>query len=125
MSRNVELLERTMQFIDDHPERHDQRSYGYRKKCGTFACFAGWACVLSGGVTWTKQHDGSKRLIQVRDLPTSLAAQRLLGLDDREARALFAVDNTSEVLKLMVKDLVNGDALKEPRSYFEELGQWW
>ena len=39
MNRNVELLERVMQHIDDHPEQHEQAVW-VRHECGTAACFA-------------------------------------------------------------------------------------
>jgi len=123
---NVELLQQTMQFIDDHPEQHDQSSFGYQTECGTFACFAGWACMLSGEVTWLMQpgfkglrtREGRlKRVLTREGLPASAAAQELLGLDDHEAGILFGPHNTREALKLMVKDLVNGDTLLTPKYY--------
>jgi hypothetical protein len=55
--RNIELLEKTMQFINDHEDKHDQnvwfrlddnRGKAVTKTCETAACFAGWACLLSG-----------------------------------------------------------------------------
>lgn len=46
---NLELLYDTLDFIEENPDLHDQRYYGYRNACGSFACFAGWAVVLAGG----------------------------------------------------------------------------
>lgn len=51
---NVELLKRTLQHIEDHPENWNQglwitlpeeREPG---RCGTAYCFAGWTVMLSG-----------------------------------------------------------------------------
>jgi hypothetical protein len=51
---NVELLKRTLQHIEDHPESWDQTAWvtpeDFRTDdgCGTAYCFAGWAVELSG-----------------------------------------------------------------------------
>lgn len=43
---NMLELEKVMTFIQDHPEKHDQRVW--ITECGTAACMAGWAAVLNG-----------------------------------------------------------------------------
>lgn len=102
--RNIELLEKTMQFIKDNPEKHDQHTW-----CGTAQCFAGWAVHLQGG----RVVDEESAIVEVgwhRDHVQDVA-ESLLGLDGWESGALFAGGNTLEELELMVKDLVNGDEL--------------
>lgn len=43
--RNADLAYRTLDYIDAHPEEWEQSEWA----CGTKACFAGWAVILSGG----------------------------------------------------------------------------
>lgn len=43
---NIDLLDRTMNYINEHPDEHDQGVW----RCGTSRCFAGWACSLDGAV---------------------------------------------------------------------------
>lgn len=123
--RNVELLEKTMQYIQDHPEQHAQESWMHATECGTAACFAGWACLLagleqvqgtgfatrstvrSGPLTLTKAY--KTNVGEVVSIPSEAAAQ--LGLTEREAGILFDAGNTVDELKLMVKKLVNGEVL--------------
>lgn len=110
MTRNVELLQQTMQYINDHPWQHDQNVFAIENECGTAACFAGWGAMLSG---WT-----------VRQIHASVmwaVGARLFGLTQLEAERLFRYDNAIPVLELMVKDLVNGDELRSPREYRDEL----
>lgn len=46
---NAELAYRVLDHIDADPEQHDQKVWIKRvNDCGTAACLAGWACLLSG-----------------------------------------------------------------------------
>lgn len=109
--RNTELLQKTMQFIKDHPEQHDQTDYW--TECGTPSCFAGWALHLSGHTCQ-----------QVRSglLSSGDYAALVLGLTTSERIELFCPGNTIFMLELMVKDLVNGDALRSWEDYGEANG---
>ncbi|BCP41407.1 hypothetical protein MINTMi27_15000 [Mycobacterium intracellulare] len=61
--RNVALLEATMQHIKDHPELHEQSSVFLQSECGTAACFAGWACMLSGfQPAWKSSYIGAEAM---------------------------------------------------------------
>jgi hypothetical protein len=42
---NVDLLRRTLAYIEEHPQEWNQRAW----RCGTTACFAGHAVILDGG----------------------------------------------------------------------------
>lgn len=108
--RNVELLERTMQFINEHPEKHDQTNY-----CGTKQCFAGWAVALEG---W-RVVDYAPAIVERDGMYESVPAlaQYLLGLTNEEAFTLFLGFHSRADLELMVKDLVNGDELRDPEDY--------
>jgi hypothetical protein len=105
-TRNVELLEATMQYILDHPEEWDQSTF----ICGTAACFAGRAALLSG---WSIEeiHNAADSCEMYSE------GAKLLGLTYVEAHCLFRSENTVPALELMVKDLVNGDELQPRLSY--------
>ena len=111
MERNKELIERTMQHIVDHPEEHDQRTW-ISNACGTVACFAGWALLLDD--------------VEARDVLawswefTGVAAAEHLGLTIDEAGVLFRGKNSRDMLQLMVKDLINGEELRQTSQYEEE-----
>lgn len=114
--RNVELLERVMQHIQDHPEQHNQREW-IENDCGTAACFAGWAVQFSDmqavqTLTYGVFRDAAGGLYS-----TGEAAERVLGLTFEEALALFDARNGRHELALMVKDLVNGDQLLDRAEY--------
>lgn len=108
--RNTELLQQTMQFIKDHPEQHDQASYW--TNCGTPSCFAGWALHLNG-VT-------QRQVYNHPFFNTANYAATVLGLTASERINLFCPGNTVPMLELMVKDLVNGDALRSWEDYRRE-----
>lgn len=115
MSVNVELLQQVMQHIDDHPGQHDQATW--IDPCGTPACFAGTSLLLSDmrpvpGNFFRVFVDRDGEVFSVPE-----AAQRVLGLSDVECDILFAPRNTRPMLELMVKDLVNGDVLRDTDIY--------
>lgn len=45
---NVKLLRKVKKQILSHPSKLDMSTYIAGKGCGTTACIAGWACVLTG-----------------------------------------------------------------------------
>lgn len=112
-----------MQHIKDHPELHEQSSVFLQSECGTAACFAGWACMLSGfQPAWKSSYIGAEAMGVETDAGRTSAmeiARSLLGLTAGEAGYLFAPFNTRTQLEYMVKDLVNGDELKHPAHYDE------
>jgi hypothetical protein len=120
MERNVELIERTMQHIQDEPESWDQQSWIGENLCGTTACFAGRALMLSGSTAFevtrmTHEYDEDRDMLMVRS-----EAARRLGLSRDEALTLFQGGNGRRELELMVKDLVNGDELRNQGDYLQE-----
>jgi hypothetical protein len=120
---NKELLERTMQYIEDHPEEHDQTMWFVQTPCGTTACFAGWACVLSGlKPDFTIQAPFNYRPdityhVEGTDEWVKPVAQKLLGLTHYDADTLFDASNTVEELKMYVKDLLNGEHPARERTW--------
>lgn len=132
--RNTELLERVMRHILDHPEEHNQNSWGHRTQCGTAACFAGWTLLLTGqgeflpcrlateeNGEWTPT-DGEYLWIKGDDGEGDISdhAAGLLGLKEWEANRMFAPSNTRPMLELMVKDLVAGNRMRTRTEYREE-----
>lgn len=112
MSRNTELLERVMQHIEDHPEQHQQAIWA--NECGTAACFAGWAALFSG---WTREENNFFRSSDGRSLHLRSLASEVLGLSDGESEILFHAANHVELLRMMVKDISNGDRLTDGWEY--------
>ncbi len=105
MERNIPLLQETMQFILDHPDKHDQARY--YTSCGTPSCYAGWALHLAG---WSNRWlgfqspDGSYHDVDARE-----AACMALGITEVESRLLFSTGTTVLELEILVKRLVNGE----------------
>jgi len=121
---NVELLERTMTQIRDHPELHQQDFWFTETDCGTAACFAGWACLLSGMRQCSNDTSVSSSAVETPygvDA-VSQAARKLLGLTEEQSRVLFGPGNTESILEAMVKDLVNtGDLRPEAAYYWDDV----
>lgn len=110
-----------MRHILDHPEQHDQAQW--IAPCGTAACFAGWSVLLSPN--WEVFDYRGAMLARRVDDPeeiysTAEAAEMELGVRPIEADILFSAVNTRPMLQLMVKDLVNGDDLREVEDYQRE-----
>jgi len=85
---NVKLLEKVKQHIIEEPKRFDMALFEVSiedypiafleyPKCGTVACIAGWACILSG----------QKPVIWERN------AIKLLDIDKDQAARLFFDEN--------------------------------
>lgn len=127
-NRNTELLEATMQHINDHPETHQQFWWFNQHECGTGGCFAGWTWMIAGNQpmqSLVRHEDRTLRITdEVDDDITRLRAEttQMLGLTEKEADILFDANNTIPALQLMVKDLVNGDDLLGIDHYWKESG---
>lgn len=125
---NVGLLQKTLAFIERHPEHWDQRDWRQvaDNRCGTAMCFAGWAAHLDGG-RWISDPDDSlaEYLTPVADdrrrdiitpadhwleLPGSVIgadkrATRILGITEEQAEVLFDEDNSLATLVRLVNAL--------------------
>lgn len=80
MKPNAELAYKVLDHIDADPKSWDQGLWVRKTDCGTVACFAGWAVLLSGATVEEfdgEITDGPAELIGL-DVPT--AADRLLGI---------------------------------------------
>lgn len=143
--RDTEKIQAVMDFIKDHPEKHEQTIYFEPSECGSVGCFLGWAAELygeqcgyfrlrspnfrnlwvgpdglDGEVTleppFTNLDDGSL-------LHVSTVGSRILGLAKEEEFIIEAGGNTLAVLDYMVKDLCNGAMLQEIKYYKELAGE--
>jgi hypothetical protein len=84
---NEKLIACVLRHIEANPDEYDQNTWFSLRDtahdqsyCGTTACFAGWACLLSKDVTkWADRRQESVRV----------EATALLGLTDYEASTLF------------------------------------
>lgn len=126
---NVELLEKVMHHILDHPEEHDQTMWFRKNTCGTAACFAGHVALLSGyqpgswqlgwdGTTISSCAVGEGGTDEVPDL-----AQDLLCLTKDQANMLFYGENTVPELQVMVKDLVDGNPITPGQEWLDYHGE--
>jgi hypothetical protein len=103
---NAELAYAVLDHIDAHPEQWRQGWWLTKLDCGTAACFAGWACILSGDkpvlddpdedgdeieFSLVELVDGSKAHIEER-------AAQLLGIGPDRAYNLFSADNSRKDL---------------------------
>jgi hypothetical protein len=115
------LMQRTLDYIRDHPEEHDQDSWAVQTLCGTKRCLAGTAVFLAG------YHINYKRMLPVDDEdrltheastcvdPTTgetrsirRVAQELLGLDNDEVDLLFFGSGSVEYLSRVFSELTDG-----------------
>lgn len=103
---NRELLEKTLQYIVDHPEEHNQAHW----VCGTAMCFAGHAVVLAGHQLH-RLSDGTLTGNTVDGNHVSTIARDELGLTYMQSETLFHSKNSVHDIKEIVNDLLNqGDS---------------
>lgn len=126
---NVAKLEAVLDYIRAHPEEHDQYMWAQKYEdfdlpggCGTTLCFAGTAVVLNGHqIVW----NDDCRIAELCTVPPDFAsvlydsrpgpgqgfidevAQRILDLDDDQARRLFINSETFDDVERVVKDIIN------------------
>jgi hypothetical protein len=102
MSMDVDLAERVLKQITEHPETHNQGNYGmrYKSSCQTTLCIAGWAAQLSERATIEWQDDSSPwsdiEAVVLDDqrghtnrVDPYTAGMQLLGIGVGEANLLF------------------------------------
>lgn len=113
---NMERLEAVLTKIKDHPESHDQGTWGHKTQCGTTACFAGHAALMfdADNVEWSDdvlipplKADGRAR----HDWITYGA--ELLSISFEEAHVLFHSARSVYQLEILVKGLANGEDITD------------
>lgn len=110
---NAELAYRVLDHIDAHPEQWRQGIYIGEAECGTVACFAGWAVLLSGHEPFFENDRGrtSMCIVEGREMDVSFRAQQLLRADRwaregiKDEEDLFDGGNTREDLGRLVAEI--------------------
>lgn len=116
---NIEKLEAVLNQIKAHPESHNQEVWAEKTECGTAYCMAGWAVALAG-YEFDWHSDGTTSSVITERTATSThyelieeVATVVLGLDFCDAVELFHSLNTVDDLELMVKNLSNGEPIRD------------
>ena len=81
---NVDLMQKTMDYIEAHPEEWDQDEW----RCETTMCFAGWAVALSGNYFFNDSIDATRKK-NGRNIGIDSAAREELGLTFSQSSSLF------------------------------------
>lgn len=121
--RNVKLLQTTMNYVEKHPEQHDQTNWV--NHCNTAFCYAGHAAIIAGatrppneatawGNYWMvnpetlESHASGAYDAADRSLAVDEFAAKELGITMAEAEALFDGDRTITGLRTLVDALCTG-----------------
>lgn len=91
------LGEIVLDHLIQHPEQHDQTSFGWRDECGTTACVAGWTIIFAEqqGMQINWGPNGGIGVLSTVHMPDGnclvpfVAAWKLLGLEYDQAERLF------------------------------------
>lgn len=126
---NAELAYKVLDHIDAHPEQWNQGVYIGKAECGTVACFAGWACLLSGeeprfpddrpltdmllrpSGAWTLVPERAEVLLGIERFVDELEDPE----DPDDDVDLFAANNSREWLGVLVEHLFGPRPGGEPR----------
>lgn len=129
---NTELLNKTLDYIEAHPDEWKQDRWATKTDCGTSYCFAGWALTLAsvpvifdddepvvstdtlngaltklGADIW--ETDGYETVRNAAEALLGIEDMLLLDLEDGElysaADVLFEADNSLERLRKYVGEL--------------------
>lgn len=105
MEVNHKLLDDVLFHIKQHPEEWYQPSYFERTDCGTAACFAGTACLMTGWEPFFESvnYRTTPFVKRGRGIYTAADAATLeLGIDWATAGHLFSAFNSLERLEKLV-----------------------
>ncbi len=108
---NVDLMRKTFEYIEAHPEEHDQGTWAsHDPDCGTTRCFAGTALHLSPEykLNWTiDPDDGWQEFMGATHidksevwLRPSCAGRDALGLSEDQAGDMFYANNLEDLYVL-------------------------
>lgn len=88
------LAAQILEHITAHPEQHDQVSFGEKNDCGTTACIAGWAALLTDNAFFRKNSDDEWRMFLKPNGSFESLGADLLGMEYDDAWELFyCLDN--------------------------------
>lgn len=102
MSREMDLLKKAVDYVNEHPEEHNQWTWGMHSlSCGTVGCIAFHICRIAGcEITWKFRSravcnsDPRADGVHVRN-----KAIQLLGIMDSQGDYLFSGRNCREDIK--------------------------
>ena len=133
---NIPLIRKTLDFIREHPEKHNQKTWATKTPCGTTMCFAGTAIWLSGGEFRFNEYGIADVVLQGQlsdedfyregvswdgrafgDVTNT--AENLLGLSRSESEYLFPQATSLEDLETYVAWMV-----KDRIEFGEDLEPW-
>ncbi len=78
---NAELAYKVLDHIDTNPETWRQKVWAGKSECGTAACFAGWAVMLSGHTVEIAEDGGYESIDGNRDITIAGVAAEELRID--------------------------------------------
>lgn len=130
--RGNDLIEAILNIIKNHPEKHYQGNWGRKTDCGTTACIAGWAGILTDTAhfeTLGKTVAGEP-MITLTIKPEYPAetfvslGEELLGIDWEDASELFYLLNEEAAIYALEEYLKTGefdwDAIKDRFNLWED-----
>lgn len=118
MSYNTDLMIEVKNYLEEHPEEHDQDSWGRRTACGTTGCIAGTAAILNGADIFWRDADGlgnAEAMYRCDSWTPFEYAVRALGLNNYEANWLFHTRTNAEAMALLDRFIAagkNGDGVE-------------
>lgn len=89
---NLDKLDAAIEWIEAHPEQHDQGDPFARRECGTTACLAGILCLLDGWEPAWEDDEEEDAYFAVKNGEKRNAmrlARELLGATRYQADSLF------------------------------------
>lgn len=115
--QQVDLLQRSLDHITEHPEQHDQTTWARRTPTGDIVgCFAYHAAVLAGhtvtvgsmscGCCWTVKDSNGRYVSEI--------ARDALGLTYDQADQLYRDDNSLNRLWELAGEFSEGRVVREP-----------
>jgi hypothetical protein len=105
-----ELAYDVLAHIRANPHEWDQGTWLHETRCGTVACFAGWACLLAGD----EAHFGDTVMTEDGVLDVDVRAADLLDLTCDDANDLFSEYNTLVDLERYVEKFYGPQEISAP-----------
>jgi hypothetical protein len=109
---DIVKLDAALAYIDEHPDRWRQGTWGTRTRCGTALCLAGTVGVIDGAlITWHPDDvvEGYATLGLIDGKEPWQYAEDALGLTEQQGNVLFAGGNSRADLQDM-RDALAADA---------------
>lgn len=108
---NVDLMLKIREKITNEPDSYDQDVWIETSACGTTACIAGWACILSDKVLeWDAEPEGIPYVFMKdgRNLRIDDAATEVLDIPKSYAEMWFYASNRTFALGLLDEYIIAG-----------------